>query len=387
MECNMHFRSLVVALVATATGFSTAQAQLTSVEEALALSAKTGKPIIAMGGNEQCGACVALQERLTTDRSLAVFAGSFVPLKVTTGTADWGKWTSKYPVEGNGIPKFYLIRADGTKMFAMQGAPPDGELPKMLAQAVDQSGRIFKDSEIAQLDASVTEAKAAVAAGSMAKAALALSKLSSLGTLGDLKSYSQLAVEADGLVKQVMEGADKAIADAKAKLASPDTAFDGALTLVEGERAFTSFPKAKAAVVKSLKEAEKNESLAEPFKQARALDRARRLPVTGALKSKAIEAYQVVITRFPGTPAEKIAIDELTAIDPSKVAAAQQAAKPVGDGAAEEFRTWTSGTFKVEAKFIQQKQGFVQLEKRDGKKISVQIEKLSADDQKWLSDK
>jgi len=383
----MRFQPFVAVFVAALAILPSAQAQLTSVDEAVALSAKTGRPILAMAGNQTCPACVALQERLTTDRSLAVFAGQFVPLKVTTdGNADWGKWDRKYPVEGNAIPIFYLIRADGTKMIATVGAPPESELPKLLAQAVDQAGRSFKDSEVALLETTVKEAKEAVAAGSLAKAALALGKLSSLGTLGDLKSFSQLAVEADGLVKQVTEAADKAINDAKAKLASPDTAFDGAMTLVEGERAYAAFPKAKLAVAKSLKDAEKNKDLAGPFNQARALDRARRLPLTGNLKGKAIEAYQVVITRYPGTPAKKLAIEELTAIDPSKAAAAQQT-KPAGDGAAEEFRTWTSGGFKVEAKFIQQKQGFVQLEKRDGKKISVAIEKLSADDQKWLSEK
>jgi hypothetical protein len=322
----MHIRSLLVALTFAALSSLPAFAQLTSVEEAVALSQKTGKPILAMAGQQSCGACVALQERLTTDRSLAVFAGSFIPLKVRTDEgADWGKWARKYPVEGNGIPKFYIIRADGTKMVAMQGAPPDNELPKMLAAAVDQSGRILKDSEIALLDTSVTEAKEAVAAGSMAKAAVALAKLNSLGTLGDLKSYSALALEADALFKQVMEGAVKSIEEAKGKLADKETAFDGVLTLVEGERAYVSFPPIKLVVNKSVKEAEKNAALEDAFKQARALDRARRLPPTGPTKSKAIEAYQTVITRYPGTPAERLAIEELTAIDPSKAATAQQA--------------------------------------------------------------
>src|SRR5688572_22240723 len=115
----MLLRSRLAALFVVVTSSLPALAQITSVDEAVALSQKTGKPILAMAGNQTCPACVRLQERLSTDRSLAVFAGQFVPLKVTTdGNADWGTWSRKYPVEGNGIPKFYIIRADGTKMFA-----------------------------------------------------------------------------------------------------------------------------------------------------------------------------------------------------------------------------------------------------------------------------
>jgi hypothetical protein len=41
----------------------------------------------------------------------------------------------------------------------------------------------------------------------------------------------------------------------------------------------------------------------------------------------------------------------------------------------------------VEARFIQQKAGYVQLQKRDGSLIAVPISKLSDDDQVYLKDR
>lgn len=366
-----------------------AQAQLTSVDEAVELSKKTGKPIFAMAGNQTCPACVALQERLTTDRSLAAFSNQFIPLKVTTdGNADWGKWASKYPVEGRAIPIVYVIRADGERLHAAAGAPQGEALHQLLFTSLERSGRTLTNAEVDVLSASVAEAKAALTAGTPGPAAIALAKIAKIGTLGDLKSYSELAKEADALTQQVLEAAEKSLSAATEQVTKPDTAFEGVLTLVEGERAYTVFPKIKTAMAKKVRELERNAELTEPMKQAQALDRARRLPTTGnpTLKAKAIEAYVSVITRFPGTAAEKLAVEELTKIDPEKAAAAKDAPRPAESAAptAGEFRKWTSGTFQVEAKLVQRKQGFVQLEKRDGGKISVPIEKLSQADQDLL---
>ena len=50
------------------------------------------------------------------------------------------------------------------------------------------------------------------------------------------------------------------------------------------------------------------------------------------------------------------------------------------------FRTWTgaTGKHKIKAKLVATKKGWVQLQTRDGKKISLPIEKLSKADQDFL---
>ncbi|MFL5328286.1 MAG: SHD1 domain-containing protein [Gemmataceae bacterium] len=53
---------------------------------------------------------------------------------------------------------------------------------------------------------------------------------------------------------------------------------------------------------------------------------------------------------------------------------------------AAEMRTWTSGKFKIEGKFVAVKDGKVTLEKADGSKVEVDLKKLSAADQKYVAD-
>lgn len=52
------------------------------------------------------------------------------------------------------------------------------------------------------------------------------------------------------------------------------------------------------------------------------------------------------------------------------------------------FRTWTdsTGKFRVSAKYAGVKEDSVQLTKKDGKTIQLPLEKLSAEDQRWIKD-
>lgn len=328
-------------------------------------------------------------ERLSTDRSLSAFAGQFVPLKlITDGNPQWSKWATTYPAEGKGIPYLYVVRADGEKLYAKSGALPGDALPKMLLATLSQSGRRFNDAETALLEASLEEAKAALAEQNHMAAAAALGKLKLLGTPGKLNSFSTLAQEADKLAAQVVEDGKKNVETAKGQLADPATAFDGVMTLAESQEAYGGFAELNAQVVSALREVKRNDALSSPLKQAEGLIRARKFAASDnvAVRKKAASAYALVMSRFPNTPGAKLAREELTAIDPD--AEALSADVPA-ESPAEEFRTWSdaSGKFTIEAKYVQQKQGYAQLQKRDGTKLAVEIKKLSPADQQFLAER
>jgi hypothetical protein len=332
---------------------------------------------------------VALLQRLNTDKSLSAFAGQFVPVKVITdGNPEWGTLSRKYPTEGNGIPILYVIRADGELLYGKTGSLPGEALPQMLLATLQQSGRSYNDADAAVLAASVEQAKAALAENDQFKAAKALAPLARLGTPGELQSHAESAKEADSLVKQVADTAQASIAEAKEKLADPDSAFDAALTLVQAEAAYATFPNVKADLTVALRDAKKNKALDAALKSAEALQRARIFAASdnAAVKKKAPSAYELVITKFPGTPADKLAREELAVIDPDSDVLSSTSESPTPETSADGFRTWSdaSGKFKLEAKFVQQKQGFIQLQTRDGKLVSIAVAKLSQADQEFL---
>lgn len=323
---------------------------------------------------------------MNTDRSLSAFAGQFVPLKlITDGNPEWSKWARTYPTEGRGIPLLYVVRADGQKLYAKSGSLSGDALPQMLLATLKQAGRTFSDAETTLLQATVEEAKAAQAEQNHLAVATSLGKLKSLGTLGELNSFSKLAKEADNLSQEVTETGMKNIEAAKTQLDDPETAFDGIMTLVEGQQAYTSFSELKAQIISVMREAKRNDALEPLLKQAEGLVRARNYAASdkASVRKKANATYELVMTRYPDSRGAKIAREELASIDPD---AKGLNADPEGTPS-EEFRTWTdaTGKFKIEAKVVQQKQGFVQLQKRDGKLISMSIKKLSSADQKFLA--
>jgi hypothetical protein len=58
---------------------------------------------------------------------------------------------------------------------------------------------------------------------------------------------------------------------------------------------------------------------------------------------------------------------------------AAQAAKIAAD-----TRTWTSGTYSIKAQFVRMANGKVTLKKEDGTQLTIETEKLSAEDRDWL---
>ena len=323
---------------------------------------------------------------MNTDRSLSAFAGRFVPVKLTTdGNPEWSGWARKYPTEGRAIPILYVVRADGEMLYGKSGPLPGDALPKMLLATLQQSGRGFTEAETLLLDASVKEATAAMTEEDHMAAAKSLSRLSELGTVGDLKSYSLLAMQADTLAKDVSEKAEASIKEAVEKLNDPQTAFDGVLELVEGETAYAGFNDVRLQVASALRDVKKNSDLQDPLRQAETLVRARRFAESenATIKRRANGAYEQLITSFPGTKAEKIAREELAVIDNEDEVLDRTAG---GDEPEESVRTWSdeSGKFTIEATYVQQKQGFVQLRKQDGELLAVPISKLSQRDQDYL---
>ena len=120
---------------------------------------------------------MALLERLQTDQSLARYAGWFVPLKVETNGAEWGKWSRQYRAEGRGIPIIYVIRADGKQLFGRSGSLPGMELPVMIQQVLAQAGTIYSDQQLGLLGSTLEKAKQSFDNGDNAAAVQEFSKL------------------------------------------------------------------------------------------------------------------------------------------------------------------------------------------------------------------
>ncbi len=355
-------------------------AELLTIEQAMALSKATGRPILAMAGSKTCAPCQALLERLKTDRSIAPLVTQFVPLKVETDGENWGEWASKYRHEGNGIPILFVVRADGEMLYGKSGSKTGNELPVFLAEHLKTSGRIFTDEQLAAIKAAVEESNKALAAGDAWTAVKRIEGLKKLGTPGKFGSYAAAAQEADALYAQLVEQGRAALVAAQEQLAGNDK-FAGVLAVFTANRVFGNLVELKKDLVTAEREIGKDQSLKEIVKQAEALDRALAQAGNKTTRKNAPAAFELVMTRFPGTPAAELAKTKLAELGVEKPAADAAIATASG------VRTWsdTTGKFRIEAELVKVEDGKVELKRKDGQNVTVPLDKLSKDDQDYLA--
>ncbi|MFK8112916.1 MAG: SHD1 domain-containing protein [Rubripirellula sp.] len=338
---------------------------------------------------------------------MARFAGQFVPLKIVTdGNPQWGKWASKYPIDGRGIPRLYVVRADGEKLFGAVGSLPGDQLPRMMLASLAQAGRHFTDQESQALLSAVDATEAALEKEDLLSAASFLSSATQFGSPDEIGSYAKPAIRASELYEDLATRLNDSATTANDELSSKQAGepFASLLKIAEAEAAYQLFPKLKAQAISLTREIKKEKSLSDGWAQAEAVVKARLMKssLKPSVQRRAVSAYTSVIRRFPNTEADRLARTELAAIDPeSKILKAAEGEAPSdwegasgtatvnARSASDSFRLWKarSGKFSTEAKFLRRKDGKVQLQKKDGSKIVVDIPMLSDADQAFLESK
>ncbi len=293
-----------------------------------------------------------------------------------------------YPVDGNGIPRLYVIRADGEKLYASVGSLSGDKLPQMMQATLQQAGRPFSDADVALLKNAVSGAKSMLDQGNHLGAAAALFAVTKFGSPDDLGSFAEPAITAGQLYQQLLSAIEAQVEDAETKLSvtTEDTdPLDDVIAIYEAEASYKLFPKLKSKASTLTRNLKKQSDYAETLSQADSLVKARLMASSAnpRLRSRAPAAYTSVIRRFPGTRVDEMARAELAEIQPEAKILQTKSETPEPTAA---FRKWTArnGNFSVTAKYLQQAAGKVQLQKQDGKKIVVDISMLSDEDQAYL---
>ena len=183
---------------------------------------ETGRPILALAERNR-DRCAAPMHELNTNASIKPLTVQFVPLKVITEGVTWGSWARKYPPKGRHF-LLYDDLADGKMLYGESGFKLGNEiLAQFMAQYLRQAGRLLNDREVELLQSTVAAAKEHLEKGEKTEAVRQIARLSKLGTVGDLQSYSRIAVEADGLAKQLIDQGVEQIDEAASKLEAPET--------------------------------------------------------------------------------------------------------------------------------------------------------------------
>ena len=322
--------------------------------------------------------------------------GQFVPLKVISKGDQWQQWASKFKAEGRGIPKIYVVRADGEQLYGKSGALTGDALPQMLASVSQRSGRVFSESECLLLEECNEAAEHALNEDIYLDAAAALAPAAKLGTLGGLQSFAAPAVKSNELANTVLGHSREALKEVEEKLDDPEKAFEGVVELTKIRQFCAAFDETKQASNLLLKNVSRDKVQRQLLKPAKALVKARtdaQLPKASD-KKRAEKGYGLILKKFGDTPAAPIARQELAGINPNSefLNMKPESTVEAGDGDVaqgydqEKVRTWSNSTgkFSVEAKLIEVTDEFVRLKEETGKEIKVPLSKLDDAAKRYL---
>ena len=275
-------------------------------EQAVALTRRTGRPLLAIGGTVNCVYCVRMAKQLESDEAVAPFAAKYVILKIDTGSRLWREWREKYDIDGDGVPQVVILRADGKQIYGKTGAPAD--LQAFLQQNLADAGVVLTSAELADREKLLREAQKHLKKKDYAKA----TELGLECVQDDC--HAAVVVEARKLIDNLDDRAVLGLKEAERKLASRDKTFEGALALLELEAAFGEHPSAKGRIQDALERHAAGEEKASLFMQARQVREAQRWE-TAKQRTEAIAAWKQVLDNHPNTPAAVLATRRLADLE------------------------------------------------------------------------
>jgi hypothetical protein len=283
-----------------------------SVDEALQMSQKTGRPILAMVGSKDCGACIALEKRLNTDIQAQPLVAEFIALKIDQATPDWQSWGSRFKSTGNTIPKVFVVRADGEQLFGQSSSFSSAELQVFLRQMLAQTGTALAPRQVEQLETTLVNVNKLLGEQQVEKAVQTIAPC--LGT----GSYAAAAVEIDKLGARLIDEAIAATKEAESKLTDPAQAFDGALELAALERTHAKLPPVADAVREIVKQHRREADVKELLAQAQLVDRAKEYEAKKNGK-RAMSAYEAIAARYSDDPSGAYAQQRIAELEQSGV--------------------------------------------------------------------
>ena len=225
---------------------------------------------------------------------------------VTENRQTWNDWSRKYRSEGTGIPKVYVVRADGKQLYGKSGAPR--ALPQFLALYLRASGRIPSRAELIRLLRSLKTVQTAIKEGDTRKATQILSSRKTAGM------YAESALALQKLEATLTVQGKAALTAAQKKIENSETAFTGMLALVAVERNYGRLRALRKPISVAVKTVRKDITLRALLKTAKLVDRAREYESQKKMK-QALIAWRLVRTKSPRTSAAKLAAERISAIE------------------------------------------------------------------------
>jgi len=268
------------------------------LEEAKALSAVSGRPILAVAGLESWPPCTALMTTLVSNKSIAPYAAQFVPVKLDVNSTEYRTWSRdlERTGEAKGVPYVYVVRSDGETIYGQGGGISTENLKTLLMTSLKTSGRVLNAKEVETLDKAAKDFESLQSAGDISGALKAINKVKRLGAPGQIPSYAQAASKVNKLAETTATEVNAKLAKLSSVIESGETAekLEAILAALQLGSDYSGLKILKPELAKFKKEIGKNKEITQLVKDAKVIKYAVSASSASA-KKRAAEKLQVLI--------------------------------------------------------------------------------------------
>jgi len=158
-------------------------------------------------------------ERLNSSSELKRYTSQFVTAKIETDSAEWGPFHKQYRDEKSfGIPYMYIVRSDGTKLWAGSASMEVPEMGKILHKTLGESGGVISESQAKLLMTTKEKILALQEEGDVDGAIEQLRKVAKVGPLGEIPSFAKAATEMNEIATQMITQGQESLTSIIGKL-------------------------------------------------------------------------------------------------------------------------------------------------------------------------
>ncbi|MDG2468116.1 MAG: hypothetical protein P8M80_02455 [Pirellulaceae bacterium] len=179
-------------------------AEETSIDEALRISNRTGKPIFAIASRKTCQPCQVLKSRVAGLMKDPRIGENVVYLRIDLDHPSWKKWNRKFSYQGRMLPIVYLIRADQKQLYGKSNNLPGAQLKKFISQGIAHSGRSFNERELRHLESANQATETALEENKILQALHQLRSASTIYSQQPQVSYANCAQQTSRLTEMVI---------------------------------------------------------------------------------------------------------------------------------------------------------------------------------------
>lgn len=316
---------------------------------------------------------------------MAPYVTQFVPLKVDTASPEYQQLQRKHQSEGNTIPKVFVIRADGKKLYAKSGSLSGDQLPTLMVAAVREMGRPLDVKESKLLSEINSSIASAMKSNDFRSAMNEFRKVKKLGQLGQINSYAKAAIENNQLAASLTAKVNEKVSEIRVSIETPgDETFSNLVDLVALKSAVGTIPELKVSINQLEKLIRINETTAELYPIAK--------KVSAATQKLSHRSPRVVAAAQKSL--REIAENDASASVKSYVERILKSSAPIDAKSPTKeksnlavSRKWTSadGKFSTNASLVKIESGVVTLRKANGDFIKVALAQLSQEDREFIA--